>query len=158
MAGFNNVVLIGNLARDPELKQTATGISVCNISLGVNRPAAKPGEQAVDFIECVFFKHHADFICRYLKKGACIAVRGKIQTRSWTDKQGNKRTATEVVCDDVQSLSNGNGGNKNANGGGEPRVSIPPTANAAPYVPNAYGGGNAPNFTDISEDDGVLPF
>ena len=96
---FNKVILVGNLTADPELKQTPSGASVCAFSIAVNRKAAKNGE--VDFISIVAWRQTAEFISKYFTKGKAILVCGQLQTRSYTDKQGNKRTITEVVADEV---------------------------------------------------------
>ena len=103
MASFNKVILIGNLTADPELKQTTSGTSVCSFSIAVNRRFAKAeqGQQNVDFINIVTWRQSAEFVCRYFKKGNPILVCGQLQTRSWTDQQGQKRYATEVVADEV---------------------------------------------------------
>lgn len=101
MASFNKVILIGNLTANPELKQTVSGLSVCSFNIAVNRRASKDGEQACDFITIVTWRQTAEFVSRYFTKGKPILVCGQIQTRSYQDSQGNKRTATEVVADEV---------------------------------------------------------
>ena len=106
MASFNKVILIGNLTANPELKQTQSGISVCSFSLAVNRPKSKDGEQVCDFFTIQCWRQQAEFVTRYFTKGSPILVCGKLQTRSWNDNQGNKRTATEVVADEVAFVGN----------------------------------------------------
>ena len=101
MASLNNVVLIGNLTADPELRQTVTGKSVCNFGIAVDRPFAKEGQQDVDFINIVCWEKQADFVAKYFSKGDPIYVRGQIQTRTWTDEQNQKRYATEIRAEDV---------------------------------------------------------
>ncbi len=101
MASFNKVILIGHLTADPELKQTQSGVSVTTFSIGVNRKGAKEGAQAADFITVVAWRNTAEFITRYFRKGQPILVCGQLQTRTWTDNQGNKRYATEVVADEA---------------------------------------------------------
>ena len=94
MASFNKVILIGNMTADPELKQTAAGVSVCSFSIAVNRRFAKTeqGQQTVDFINIVTWRQSAEFVSRYFKKGNPILVCGQIQTRTWTD------TPHHAVC------------------------------------------------------------
>ena len=149
--GFNKVILIGNLTQDPELKQTSNGTSVCSFSIAVNRRFTKAdqGQQSVDFINIVTWRERAEFVSKYFKKGKPILICGQLQTRTWTDQQGNKRYATEVVADEVsfvesRAASEGNG------------------ASSASYAPEAYGApgyksSSAPEFEEISGDDS-LPF
>ena len=96
---FNDVTLGGRLTADVELKQTPSGVSVCSFGIAVNREYSKDGEQGTDFINCVAWRQTAEFIAKYFRKGSSICIKGKIQTRSWNDAQGNKRYATEVVAD-----------------------------------------------------------
>ena len=103
MAAFNKVILIGNLCSDPELKTTANGISVTSFNIAVaRRKTAKEQEPQTDFINCVAWRGTAEFISKYFTKGKAILLVGSIQTRSWTDKDGQKRYATEVVADEAQ--------------------------------------------------------
>jgi len=153
MASFNKVILIGNMTADPELKQTQTGTSVCSFSIAVNRRFSKNEQgQTVDFINIVAWRQSADFVCRYFKKGNPILICGQLQTRTWTDNQGQKRYATEVVADEVSFVA-------------------PSGANAAPagnapqgdtYTPAAYGApafntAGSANFEEIPSDES-LPF
>lgn len=155
MANFNlnKVILGGRLTADPELKMTASGIPVTNFSIAVNRrfqSKSQDGQQQsqqADFINCIAWRSTAEFITRYFRRGSSICVTGSIQTRSWTDQQGQKRYATDVVVDEALFVdSKGEGGSV----GG--------------YTPDAYGapaytGGNsaAAKFEEISDDDD-LPF
>ena len=143
MASFNKVILIGNMTADPELKQTASGISVCSFNIAINRRFSKEGEQACDFISIVSWRQQAEFVSKYFKKGMPILICGQLQTRTWTDNQGNKRYATEVVADEVSFVGN--------NESSTEAKSEPST-----YVPTAYGGNN-PHFEEIP-NDGDLPF
>lgn len=155
MASFNKVILIGHMTADPELKQTQSGVSVCSFSIGVNRRFAKDGEQNVDFINIVAWRQQAEFVSRYFKKGNPILVCGQIQTRNYTDSQGQKRYVTEVVADEV-SFVDSKGESKNE----EPTVSIPPNpANLGgkSYIPSAYTGNNNPQF-EVLPSDADLPF
>lgn len=144
MASFNKVILIGNMAVDPELKQTTSGISVCSFSIAVNRKFAKEGEQSCDFITIQTWRQTAEFVSRYFKKGKPILVCGQLQVRTWNDNQGNKRYATEVVADEVSFVGN----NENSTEA-KPQPST--------YTPSAYGATNAPQFEEVP-NDGDLPF
>ena len=102
---MNKVILIGNLAQDPELKTTTNGISVATFTVAVNHTyTSANGERGVDFIRCVGFRKQAENIGRYIKKGSKVAVEGKISTRSYEAQDGSKRYMTEVIADSVQFL------------------------------------------------------
>lgn len=101
MAAFNKVILIGYLTDTPELKQTKTGISVASFTIGVNRRYSAEGKQETDFINIVCWRKTAEFVCRYFGKGSAILVCGSLQTRTYTDRDGIKRHATEVVADEA---------------------------------------------------------
>ena len=152
MASFNKVILIGNMTADPELKQTAAGISVCSFSIAINRRFTKgeQNQQTVDFINIVTWRQNAEFVSRYFKKGNPILVCGQLQTRTWTDNQGQKRYATEVVADEVTFVSPA------ANG------QAPAAQQGASYSPDAYGAQSfsnaaAASFEEIPSDSD-LPF
>ena len=98
---MNRVVLMGRLTHDPELKQTPSNVSVATFSIAVDRNYSKNGERETDFINIVTWRSTADFVSKYFRKGSMIAVDGSIQTRSYTDKNGNKRTAFEVVAENI---------------------------------------------------------
>ncbi len=150
---FNKVILVGNLVADPELKQTPSGVSVATFTLAVQRRFAKPDDaQQADFINIVVWRQQAEFVSRYFSKGSSMLVCGSIQTRNFTDQNGQKRYFTEVVADEVtfvgkKSDNPRSNGNDNMFYGQEP--------------PQQSFGGNAPrtaetNFEDVGEDD--LPF
>lgn len=98
---LNKVILMGRLTGDPELKTTPSGASVTSFSLAVERDYKSGDERKTDFITVVAWRNTAEFICRYFQKGRLMAVEGRIETRKYTDKQGNNRTAFEVVADKV---------------------------------------------------------
>ena len=110
---MNKVYLIGNLTRDPELRSTTSGVDVCNFSIAVNRRFKNPqtGEQETDFFNIVAWRQLAGLCCRYLAKGRKVAVFGSIQTRTYEDKDGKKRTAFDIVADEVEFLSSNQGTN-----------------------------------------------
>ena len=142
---FNKVILIGNLTANPELKQSASGISVCSFTIAVNRKMSKNNE--CDFINVVAWRAQAEFVARYFEKGKPILVCGQIQTRTWTDSQNNKRYATEVIADEVSFV-----GNKESSGTAKNEPSA--------YTPTGYGAPSftpSPNFEEIPNDNS-LPF
>jgi single-strand DNA-binding protein len=147
---FNKVILGGRITADPELKQTQSGVAVCSFSVAVNRRYQKDAEsQQTDFINVVAWRQQAEFVTRYFRKGSSICVVGTIQTRSWTDNQGQKRYATDVVADEINFVdSKGEGA---SNQGGNPYA-------AESYAPSfASQNQEAPKFEEISNDDD-LPF
>lgn len=106
---MNKCILVGNLTRDPELTQTTSGVSMCRFSIAVNRSYANAnGEREADFINIVTWRGLAENCGKYLAKGRKVAVCGSIQTRSYDDKDGNRRYATDVVADDVEFIGGGN--------------------------------------------------
>ena len=141
MASFNKCIFIGNMTADPELKQSTSGVSVCSFSIAVNRKMANNNE--CDFINIVTWRQTAEFVSKYFKKGMPILICGQIQTRNWTDSQGQKRYATEVIADEVSFVGN--------NSSNESKASQPSN-----YMPSAYGANNQ-NFEEIP-NDGDLPF
>ena len=149
---LNKVVLAGRITADVELKQTSTGISVASFSIAVNRRFQSKGAdgqaQQADFINVTAWRQTAEFISKYFHKGSPICITGSIQTRSWTDQNGQKRYTTEVVADEamfVESKSDGG-----AQGG------YSPEAYSAPSF--STGAEDAPKFEDVNTDDSFLPF
>lgn len=100
---LNKIVIMGRLTRDPELRQTGSGTSVASFTLAVDRDYSgrDGGEKETDFIDVVAWRHTAEFVDKYFSKGDMAAVVGRLQIRSWTDKDGNKRRSAEVVADSV---------------------------------------------------------
>ena len=141
---YNKVILVGNLTKDVELKQTPTGVSVATFSVAVNRRYKDAdGNQATDFINIVAWRKTAEFVAQYFKKGNPILIDGELQVRSYNDNNGNKRYVTEVIANEVAFV-----GGKDVSAGAAPT-----------YVPEAYTnvGTAAPNFEAVSEEDD-LPF
>ena len=101
---FNLVVLTGRLTADPELKTTPNGVSVTSFSIAVERRYRQGEERQADFINIVAWRSSAEFICKYFKKGSMIGIEGSIQTRKYQDRNGNNRTAFEVVANNVQFI------------------------------------------------------
>lgn len=139
---FNKVILGGRLTADPELKSTQSGVQVTSLSIAVNRRGGKDSEQKTDFINCTAWKERAKFVTDYFRKGSAICIVGSLQVRSWTDKDGGKRSATEVNVDEVMFVD--------AKGDSAPKNGA---QSAGSNVPPLY----APGFTEL-KDDGDLPF
>lgn len=144
---LNVVVLSGRLTADPELKTTPNGISVCSFSIAVERRFRSGEERQSDFINIVTWRSSAEFVSKYFKKGQMIAIRGSIQTRRYQDKDGNNRTAFEVVADDVQFADFAR------------REGDSSLASSAPAAtPTSFSNASAGDFTSIDEVDEDLPF
>ncbi len=166
---LNHITIMGRLTRDPELRRTGSGIAVASFTVAVDRDfgGRDGGEKETDFIDCVAWRQTGEFVSKYFTKGRMIVVSGRLQIRSWTDKDGNKRRTAEVVADNCyfgdskrdndsgNSSYGGNtyGGNSYGNHGGY---------NNAPA--NNYGGYSAPaapaasDFAMLEDDDAQLPF
>lgn len=152
---YNKSMLGGRLTADPELKQTASGISACTITIAVNRSyKEQDGTRKADFINCVAWRQTAEFICKYFKKGSSIFVVGEVQTRSWEDN-GQKRYATEIKIDEARFVD----GKSDAE---QPKATAQPT-NPGTYTPSAYTlpqmnfAAQTPQFEEIPNDQD-LPF
>ena len=103
---MNKVILIGNLTRDPELTETASGIAVCRFSIAVSRDyAGADGNRETDFFNITVWSKQAENCGKYLKKGNKVAVVGRLQNRSYDDKDGNKRYVTDIIADEVEFLT-----------------------------------------------------
>ena len=150
---MNKVFLIGNLTRDPEMRSTQSGIPVCNFSIAVNRRFrnAQTGQQETDFFNIVAWRQLAELCSRYLTKGRKVAVCGSIQTRSYEAQDGSKRTAFDIVADEVEFLSAGQGGAASGEYHAAPAASPAPRSQQAPSYAPADSG-----FTQVDDDE--LPF
>ena len=98
---MNNICITGRLTSAPEIKKTTSGVSVCSVSVAVDRDYKVNGEKATDFIPCVFWSATAEFVGKYFRKGDMIAVVGSLESRKYKDKDGNNRTVWEVKADKV---------------------------------------------------------
>ena len=108
---INTAIIMGRLTADPELRKTNTGVSVTNFTVAVDRRfQEKDGKRQTDFINVVAWRQSAEFVEKFFQKGSMIAVRGSIQTRRYEDNNGNKRTAFEIIADEVSFC-----GSKNEN-------------------------------------------
>ena len=143
---LNHITIMGRLTRDPELRRTGSGIAVASFTVAVDRDfgGRDGGEKETDFIDCVAWRQTGEFVSKYFTKGRMAVVAGRLQIRSWTDKDGNKRRTAEVIADNVyfgDSKREGEGAAPAANYG----------SYAAPAAP-------ASDFAMLSDDDAQLPF
>ena len=150
---MNKVYLIGNLTRDPEMRSTSAGIPVCNFSIAVNRrfKNAQTGQQETDFFNIVAWRQLAELCGRYLAKGRKVAVFGSIQTRSYVAQDGSKRTAFDIVADEVEFLSSANAGSAPSSDYHAAVSPAPVQRQQAPSYAPADSG-----FTQVDDDE--LPF
>ena len=170
---LNHITIMGRLTRDPELRRTGSGVAVASFTVAVDRDfgGRDGGEKETDFIDCVAWRQTGEFVSKYFTKGRMIVVSGRLQIRSWTDKDGNKRRTAEVVADNCyfgDSKRDDQGGSSfggNAYGGSN---------FGGGYGNNNYGGYNAPapsyggynapaaapasDFAMLEDDDAQLPF
>lgn len=181
---LNTITIMGRLTRDPELRRTGTGTAVASFTVAVDRDYTQQGqEKETDFIDCVAWRNTGEFVAKHFTKGRMIVVSGRLQIRAWTDKDGNKRRAAEVVADNVyfgDSKPDGSQGNhggynapgtygNSATGGSYPNPST--TDRNAGYGNNygtgcqfgGYGGGYAApsgpsDFAMLDDEDAQLPF
>lgn len=136
---LNTAILMGRLTADPELRHTTSSIPVVRFTLAVDRSyVPQGGERQTDFIDVVAWRKTAEFVCRYFRKGMLVAVQGSIQTRSYTDKQGNNRKAFEVVADNVHFA--------------EPKREMA----QQPVTTHKYINDDSTDFQEVDDDD--LPF
>ena len=153
---LNVVALMGRLVADPELRHTPSGVATCTFRIAVDRNFVRQGEERkADFIDIVAWRQSAEFVCRYFRKGNLIAVNGSLRTRNYEDKNGNKRTAYEVVADNIHFAESKNSSQASGSGYAAPAPADAPRA-AAP-APVSYAVGNADDFAVI-DDNEDLPF
>ena len=173
---LNHITIMGRLVRDPELRRTGSGIAVASFTVAVDRDfgGRDGGEKETDFIDCVAWRQTGEFVSKYFTKGRMIVVSGRLQIRSWTDKDGNKRRTAEVVADNCYFGDSKRDGDSGSSYGGN-------TYGGNSYGGNSYGnnnyGGNSYNapapsyggysapasapasdFAMLEDDDAQLPF
>ena len=175
---LNHITIMGRLTRDPELRRTGSGVAVASFTVAVDRDfgGRDGGEKETDFIDCVAWRQTGEFVSKYFTKGRMIVVSGRLQIRSWTDKDGNKRRTAEVVADNCyfgDSKRDAEGGSYGGNTyGGNSYGGNSYGGNQGGYGGNNYGqqpsggfGGyaqpaSAPasDFAMLDDDDAQLPF
>ena len=116
MRGFSKAIIAGNITRDPEMRTTGSGSQVCSFAIAVNRSfkdSSGNQQDQVSYLDCVAWGKSAEIICQYVHKGSALLVSGRLEQRSWEDKNsGQKRSRTEIVVEDFSFIgNNGNGGN-----------------------------------------------
>ena len=166
---LNHITIMGRLTRDPELRRTGSGIAVASFTVAVDRDfgGRDGGEKETDFIDCVAWRQTGEFVSKYFTKGRMIVVSGRLQIRSWTDKDGNKRRTAEVVADNCYFGDSKRDGDNSGSYGGN-------AYGGNSYGNNNYGGYNAPapsyggysapaaapasDFAMLEDDDAQLPF
>lgn len=138
---LNHIVIMGRLTRDPELRRTGSGKPVASFTVAVDRDFSQGDQKETDFIDCVAWNKTGEFVDKYFSKGSMIVVAGRLQIRSWNDKDGNKRRTAEVVADNVyfgESKSQESRGTQAPSYGG--------------YTPPAN------DYATLDDDDAQLPF
>ena len=164
---LNRIIIMGRLVRDPELRTTQSGTSVTSFTLAVDRDfkSRESGEKSTDFIDVVAWRQTAEFVCKYFAKGRMAVAEGRLQIREWKDKDGNNRRTAEVVAENVYF------GDSKRDGAGDSGYGAPAYGNNAGYGASAapaygappaysggYGAGESSGFSEISDEDGDLPF
>jgi single-strand DNA-binding protein len=158
---INRVVMVGNLARDPELRYTPAGVAVASTAIAVNRITKNDsGDYDVDFFNITAFQRTADYLSKYLTKGSKVAIEGRLQSRSWVDQaSGQKRTAYEIIVDNVQSLSSRQdnemaSGNEGRGGGADMGMGAAPEPTRSAPARSAPASGKAmvPAPDDIEDE------
>ena len=140
---LNKIIIMGRLARDPELRRTGSGTAVTSFSLACDRDfKSRSGDKETDFIEVVAWKNTAEFVSKYFGKGRMAVVDGRLQIRDWTDKDGNKRVTAEVVADNVYFADS-----KRSESNENQKENF-----------NSLSGRLSDDFVPISEEDGEIPF
>ncbi len=149
---LNKVILAGRMVADPDLKQTQSGISVVSFRMAVNRRFvsrdSQQGQPEADFFNVTAWRERAEFVAKYFRKGSVVCVAGSIHNRNWTDQQGMKHYATEIVAEEINFVESRN----TSSGAGM-------TDASEPYTTPAYASpaAAAPKFEEIKTDDD-LPF
>ena len=158
---LNKAILMGRLTRDPERRYTQNNTPVATFTLAIDRSYSRGQERQTDFIDIVAWRRTAEFVSQWFTKGMMAVVVGSIQSRRWQDKNGNNRTSIEVVADEVQfgeskrsREANGNAGYQdNGYQGGYSEMQSAPRS-----VPNFDLPTGGSDFSEISDDDGEVPF
>ena len=154
---LNHIVIMGRLTRDPELRYTQSQVPVASFTVAVDRDFSgrDGGERQTDFINCVAWRQSAEFVSKYFHKGSMAVVSGRLQIRQYQDREGNNRTAAEVVSDNVyfgesrrdsENRASGDSGYSNA------------SYSRSYEAPRAAAASNPSPFSELSEDEGELPF
>ena len=131
---LNHIVIMGRLTRDPELRKTASGVSVASFSVAVDRDfSQQDGKKETDFLDVVAWRNTAEFAAKYFMKGRMAVISGRLQIRNWEDKEGNKRRTAEILAENIYF-----GDSKKEDDGG--------SVSTQGFVAPAQSGGFTPNF------------
>lgn len=149
---LNHITIMGRFVRDPELRQTGSGIAVASFTLAIDQDfkSSNGGDKEVDFIDCVAWRQAGEFVSKYFTRGRMAVVSGRLQIRSWTDKDGNKRRTAEVVADNVYFADS-----KSENASAGTQQSAPASYGTPAYSAPSYP---ASDFAMLEDDDAQLPF
>lgn len=139
---INKSLLAGRVVNDPELKTTQSGLSVTSFRIAINRPKREGQEEKADFVTVIAWRQRAEFVTRYFRKGMAIYVEGQLQSRTWEDQRGNKRTSLEVIADDIRFIDSKSDNNYSCSDDG--------------YIPESYEQ-TSPQFEELEHNDD-LPF
>lgn len=155
---LNVVALMGRLVADPELRTTNSGTEVCSFRIACDRSFVRQGEQRqADFIDIVAWRHQAEFVTKYFQKGSLIAIEGSLQTRQYEDKNGNKRTAVEVVANGINFAGPKN--NSKSSGGSSDYQSHNVSAEqSVEESAQNYSGSTSDDGFSVIDDTDDLPF
>ena len=151
---LNHITIMGRLTRDPELRYTQSQTPVASFTLAVDRDfgSRDGGEKQTDFIDCVAWRHTAEFVSKYFQKGSMAVVSGRLQIRDWTDREGGKRRSAEVVVDNIyfgeSRRRDSSEGSSYDSRSSYSSYEAPRSASPAPSSP----------FSDLDDGDGELPF
>lgn len=154
---LNVIAVMGRLVADPELRKTPNGVSTTTFTIACDRNYVKPGtDRQTDFFDIVAWRASAEFVCKYFRKGQLIAVNGSLQTRSYEDREGNKRKVYEIVADNLHFADSkgGSGGGQNY---GSYTDAAPAEPRSIPQETAAYSSGSPDDFAVI-DDSEDLPF
>ena len=149
---MNQIIIMGRMTRDPELRHTPNGVSVASFTLAVDRGyTPKDGsEKLTDFIDVVAWRNTAEFVSKYFVKGQMAAVSGRLQIRDWTDKEGNKRRSAEVIADNIYFTES----KKNR----EASYGHVPVEHKEDHNTGYSSPVESSDFSELDMDDGDLPF
>ena len=148
---LNHIVVMGRLTRDPELRKTASGVSVTSFTVAVDRDFSQDGQRETDFLDVVAWRNTAEFAAKYFAKGRMAIVSGRLQIRNWEDKDGNKRRTAEILAENIyfgDSKKEDDSGSASTQGSTQTFMGGVP-AQAGGFTPtfgNAQPGGFVPNF------------
>jgi single-strand DNA-binding protein len=156
---LNTITIMGRLTRDPELRRTGTGVAVASFTVAVDRDFAdkQSGEKETDFIDCVAWRQTGEFVSKYFSKGKMIVVKGRLEIRKWTDKDGNQRRSAEVVAENCYfAESKRDSGDNTGFANTEGTEATNRFSKAYAMVEAATSGQT--DFAVLDDDDTLLPF